>query len=191
MKKGIVTIGLTCMAAMALTGCGLFEKANGIILYGDQEKVEEALKEEHKGQVEKDLFSVKVIEEDDTTTLVLTNETVQFLVDNELLSKVINDKKAEAISSLEEVEAGEGLLFAKSQTAAEEFGSLDLDVNYGENHVIGDGRAYADMFLVVADEDFKDLAGADKMMGLIEYNKDPDGIGSFGVDKEQLVRFGN
>jgi len=55
--------------------------------------------------------------------------------------------------------------------------------------IIGDGRAYSDMFLIVNDADWASIKGTEKMMALLEYDKDPSADGlDYDVEKTQLVR---
>lgn len=189
MKKKALLMVSAFLGAMALTGCSLFETANGIILYGDEEKVLSSLEEEHKGQVEKDSFSVKIIEADEKRTLVMDEPTAEILMEKELLKKVSGDD-AKAISELPETIQGECVLFAKTEEDANGLEGLGLATKYEGNIIIGDGRVYVDRFLVVTADDFQGIEGIDKAIGVIQYKKDPDGIGAFGVDKEQLVRIG-
>lgn len=189
MKKKALLMVSAFLAAMVLTGCSLFETANGIILYGDEEKVLSSLEEEHKGQVEKDSFSVKIIEADDKRTLIMDESTAKELVEKELLKKVSGDD-AKAIPELPKSSQGEGVLFAKTPDDANGLEGLELATKYEGNIIIGDGRAYVDRFLVVTEDDFKSISGTDKAIGVIQYKKDPDGIGAFDVDREQLVRIG-
>jgi hypothetical protein len=44
MKKITLWITALCAGAIILSGCNILDKANGIILYGDEEKVLASLK---------------------------------------------------------------------------------------------------------------------------------------------------
>lgn len=68
---------------------------------------------------------------------------------------------------------------------------MELNVKYEENNVIRRGRAYADMFLIVNDADWASIKGTEKMMALLEYDKDPsaDGLSDYSVEERTLVRF--
>lgn len=188
MKKITLWILALCAAALVLSGCSLMDKANGIILYGDEEKVLSSLKEEHKGQVAKESLSVKLVDKDGKRLMVMDETSAQYLLEKELLRKVKDGRETEAVSSILELAEDEALLFAKKADSDTNFYSLPDQINYEGNIIIGDGRAYADMFLVVTDEDFTELDAEAKTMGIIQYNKDPDGIGSFDVEREQLVK---
>ena len=55
--------------------------------------------------------------------------------------------------------------------------------------VIGEGRVYADLFLIVTDEDWATLEGTEKTLAILKYDKDPSADGlSYDVEKTQLVR---
>lgn len=189
MKRKVLLMASAFLGAMVLSGCSLFDTANGIILYGDEGQVLSSLDEEHKGQIEKDSYSVKVIEKDDKRALVMDDVTAKALVDKELL-KEVEDNVAKAISDLPKISKGEGVLFAKTSDDASVLDEMELPLKYEGNIIIGDGRVYVDMFLVVTEDDFNGISGTEKTIGVIQYDKDPDGIGAFGVDREQLVKIG-
>jgi hypothetical protein len=46
-------------------------------------------------------------------------------------------------------------------------------VKYEGNSIIGNGRTYVDSFLIVDDSEFEGIAGTEKTMGLLKFNKDP------------------
>ena len=188
MKKITLWITALCAGAIILSGCNILDKANGIILYGDEEKVLASLKEEHKGQIEKDSLLVKLMEADGERLLIMDVTSAQYLIDKALLREVEDGKDSEAVPSLPEIAEGEAILFAKKADSNIHLESLAVQVNYEGNVIIGDGRVYADFFLVLADEEFQKFDAEEKTMGIIQYNKDPDGIGGFDVEKEQLVK---
>lgn len=188
MKKVTLWITVLCAGAVFLSGCNILDKANGIILYGDEEKVLSSLKEEHNGQVEKDSLSVKLMEADGKRLLVMDESSAQYLVSKELLRKVEDGGDTEAVSSIPELAEGEAILFAKKADSATNLKSFVKQLKYEGNIIIGDGRVYAELFLIVADEQFPEFEAEEKTMGIIQYNKDPDGIGGFDVEKEQLVK---
>ena len=126
-------------------------------------------------------------------SLSLKDETAQSLVKKKLIREITNQEKAKTavISSLPKVAVGEGILFAKKEPAALNLEGMELNVKYEGNNVIGRGRAYADMFLIVNDADWASIKGTEKMMALLEYDKDPsaDGLSDYGVEERTLVRF--
>ncbi len=128
------------------------------------------------------------MEADDKRLMIMDESSAKYLVDKELLREVEDGRNTEAVSSIPELAQGETLLFAKKADSDLNFDGLSDQMNYQGNIIVGDGRAYADMFLVITDEEFADLEAEEKTMGIIQYNKDPDGIGSFDVEREQLVK---
>lgn len=187
MKKSIFLLG-SLFAAVILSGCGLLDKANGILLYGDKENVLASMKEEHKGQVDKKYLSIKILEDEDKRILVMDESSAKYLMDTELLREVVDGSDTEAVTSLPELAQGEGFLFAKNEDREHKVAGQEVKLAYEGNVIIGDGRVYTDMFQVVTDGDFKAMDGAEKTLGIIKYDKDPDGIGGFDVEKEQLVK---
>lgn len=163
--------GIRIFSGNVLTECSLFETANGIILYGDEEKVLSSLQEEHKRQVEKDSFSVKIIEADDKRTLIMDEATAKELVEKELLKGVEGDD-AKAITKLPKISQGEGVLFTKTPDDANGLEGLELATKYEGNIIIGDGRVYGDRFLVVTADDFQRIEVTGKAFGVVQYKKD-------------------
>ncbi len=201
MKKTILVILTTLMAVIALSGCSMFAKANGEILYGEDEEIQNAVenvKEKEKGEkkerekeklVEEEQHKIKILTDDTRQIMILTEKTAQSLVKKKLISEITNQEKGntKAISSLSKVAKGEALLFTK-----EESYELDIDtinINYEGNLIIGEGRAFADMFLIVNDEDWATLKGTEKTMAILKFDKDPSADGfSYEVERTQLVR---
>ena len=48
MKKTILRILTTLMAVIVLSGCSMFAKANGVILYGEEEEILNAVEKEQE-----------------------------------------------------------------------------------------------------------------------------------------------
>lgn len=188
MKRLLIGCTAAFMATSLLAGCSIFDKANGIILYGDEQKILDSLKEEHKGQTEKENFSIKIVETDDERIMVMDEDTAQALAGKQLLRKVVDGDDTEAVESLPELEKGGNILYAKKELDEVTIDEEIFKTSYEGNIIIGDGRAYADMFLIVDNKDWPAVAGAEKAIGIIQYNKDPDDIGKFDVERAQLVK---
>ena len=191
MKKTICGFLVTIIAITALSGCNLLAKANGIILYGEEQDIVAAIDKEKDELVKEEQHQIKILENGDKKIMILMDETAQALLDKKLIREITNQEKgkSKAISSLPKVTKGEGLLFAKEEKNDIIAEGIDMKINYEGNLIIGEGRTYADMFLIVDEEDFALFQGTDKMMAILEYDKDPsaDGI-SYDVEKAQLVR---
>ena len=191
MKKTILVIFTTLMAVTALTGCNMFAKANGVILYGEEEEILNAVEKEKDKLVEEELHKIKILTNDDQKIMILTVETAQSLVEKKLISEITNQEKAKtkAISSLSKVAKGEALLFTKEKSHELEIEDVNINIKYEGNLVIGEGRVYADLFLIVNDDDWDSLKGTEKTLAILEYDKDPSAKGlSYDVEKAQLVR---
>ena len=190
MKKSILGILITLMAVIALLGCGMLAKANGVILYGEEE-ILNAVKEEKDKIVEVEQHKIKMLTNDNQQIMILSEDTAQSLVEKKLISEITDQKKGESkeISSLSKVAKGEALLFAKEESNEIEIEDIDINIKYEGNLIIGIGRAYADMFLIVKDEDWASLKGAEKALAILKYDKDPSAKGlSYPVEQVQLVR---
>ena len=189
MKKTILGILATLMAVLALTGCNMFAKANGVILYGEQEEILKAVEKEKDELVAEEQHNIKISIIDNRKVMILTEETAQSLVEKKLIAEITNQEKGttKVISSLSKVAKGEGLLFTKEESYEIKIENINIK-NEGDL-VIGEGRVYADLFLIVTDEDWASLEGTEKTLAILKYDKDPSADGlSYDVEKTQLVR---
>lgn len=195
MKKVLSVCIAAVLAGFMLTGCSAikeaFQKANGVILYGDQQQIEDSIQKEKDDLIEKDEYTIKVVQNGEKKILILNENTAKDLVKKELLKKVTNETDTEPITALPEVIKGKAILYAKQKGEEVNLEGMNLDVSYEGNKVIGDGRRYVDMFLIVNEDDFSAIKGIEKTMGIIKYDKDPDKkLPGFDVEQVQLVRIG-
>ena len=193
MKKTILGILTTLIAVIALTGCSMFAKANGVILYGEEEEILKAVEKENdkdKGKpIAEEQHKIKMVTHDNRQIMILTDETTQSLIKKKLIKEITDQEKAktEAISSLSKVAKGEALLFTKEESYKLEIESLNIKVE--GNLVIGGGRTYTDLFLIVHAEDWDSLIGEVKTMAILQYDKDPSTYGlDYDVEQTQLIR---
>jgi len=189
MKKIILGILTTFMAVVVLSGCNMFAKANGVILYGEEEEILNAVEIEKDDLVQEEQHKIKMITNNDRQIMILTVETAQSLVKKKLIKEITNQEKAKtkAISSLPKVAKGEGIFFTKEKS--DELEIENINSKYEGNLIIGDGRVYADHFLIVNNEDWASLKGTEKSLAILKYDKDPSADGlSYDVEKAQLVR---
>lgn len=189
MKKTIQGILATLMAVIALTGCNLFAKANGVILYGEEKEILKAVEKEKDELVAEEQHKIKMLTNDNRQIMILTEKTAQSLVEKKLISEITNQEKGttKAISSLSKVAKGEGLLFTKEESY--EFEIENINIKTEGNLVLGEGRVYTDIFLIVNDDDWASLEGTEKTLAILKYDKDPSADGlSYNVEKTQLVR---
>lgn len=193
MKKLIVVCITAIMAASIMTGCSgikeVFSKANGVILYGEQKQIEGVFNQEKKEVKEKAEYKVKVAEAGKQKVLILDKTTAKALVGNGLFKEVTKDGKTDTITILPEVKKGNAALFAKQNVNQLNLGGKKIKVSYEGNKIIGDGRSYVDMFLIVDDSEWSAMKGAEKEMGIIKYKNDPKKkIANFDVEAVQLVK---
>lgn len=199
MKKTVLVCASAVLAGTLLSGCGWFSKANGIILYGDEAQVEEAVKLEENGlagdndkkmnMTDEKQYPFKLVEDDGKRVMVLNEKTAQALAEMELLREVTKGSKTEPISRVPDLSKGEAVLYAKREQEKLNLGGSDLQADFGGNWIIGDGRAFVDKFLIVDDSDWKEMAGEEKTMAVMEYDKDPSvRLSEFDVDGSQLVK---
>lgn len=198
MKKTAWIGASAVMAGALLSGCGWFENANGLIVYGDERNIEEVLKLEQVAAVNKkeeikmvsdDQYKIKLAEDKGDKVMVLNEKTAQALVDKELLREVVNGDQTEAVNSVSDLAKGEAVLYAKEEQRNLTLDGKELKVEYGGNSIIGNGRAYADKFLIVDDADWEEAAGEEKTMAVLEYDNDPSvRMMEYDVDGNQLVR---
>ncbi|WP_078379812.1 lipoprotein BA_5634 family protein [Sutcliffiella halmapala] len=168
-----------------------FVKANGVILYGDHNQIEEVLNQE-KNVKEKVQYKFKIFEDGEQKIMIIDETTANALVNISLIKEVKEEPGTEAIKSIPRVTKGKGLLFAKETTDNIDLDGQVIQVSYEGNKIIGDGRVYSDMFLIMNDMDWSVMKGTEKSMGIIEYAKDPaKKLGEFNVEGVQLVKIIN
>ncbi len=189
MKKIFILCAAAIMAGSLLTGCSLVSKANGIIVYGDEAKITEVLEHEKEEFIDKNRFEIKIVEDQGERMMVLSEETAQAVADKELLRKVTNGRKSEAMLSVPKLSRGEAVVYAKTEQENPKIAGIDLQTTYSGNSIIGDGRAFVDKFLIVDDSDWPEIEGDAKSMAIMEYKKDPSTkFTDFDVDDTQLVK---
>ena len=194
MKKIMMAMLTTLLVATALTGCSMFEKANGVILYGEEQEIKTAVDKEKK----KDKFSeevsykIKLVENDAQRIMILSNETAQALIEKKLIRKVTKDSETELVKDLSKVDKGEGILFAKRDSKQElNVDGVNINIKYEGNLLIGKGRSYVDMFLIVHDEEWASVTGTEKVMAILKYTNDPSKKGlDYDVETTQLITIG-
>ena len=191
MKKLFIVFLTSMVAVSLLSGCGMLAKANGVILYGEQQDIIDSVERDKKEIIEEEQFTIKMIEQGQQKVMALTEETAKELVSKQLIREITDQEKGKSkvIKSLSKVSEGEGLLFAKEKV--EKLDAME-NVKYEGNLIIGEGRTYTDMFLIVNDVDWDSIKGIEKTMAVLEYDKDPSADGlKYDVEKAQLVRIEN
>ena len=64
MKKLLMVCLTAFLISTVLTGCGMFEKANGVILYGEEQQIIDSLEREKDELVKEDHYKIKIVETD-------------------------------------------------------------------------------------------------------------------------------
>ncbi|MGE6257811.1 lipoprotein BA_5634 family protein [Heyndrickxia sporothermodurans] len=193
MKKILGVCVTAIIAGSLMTGCSemknVFSKANGVVLYGEQQQVEDVFDQEKKDVKEKAEYKIKIAELGDQKVMILDETTAKALVGKELIKEVKKADETEAITALPSVAKGKAVLFAKEDVKTVNLDGEKLKVSYEGNKIIGDGRSYVDMFLIVDDSEWSDMKGTEKTMGIISFDKDPKKkLSGFKVDEAQLVK---
>jgi hypothetical protein len=120
--------------------------------------------------------------------LSLSQTTIDALIQKKLLTKVNADGNAETVISLPTVSEGKGLLFAKQKADKVYGGESTLPVKYEGNLIVGDGRAYVDVFVVLEDSHWQALQEKEKTMAVMKIKKNAERLmGTFEVETQQLV----
>ncbi|MFJ8528240.1 lipoprotein BA_5634 family protein [Bacillus sp. NPDC094106] len=188
--KRLVGIGLAAAISFgALSGCSLLgEKANGLVLYGTEQQVQQIADKNKNDVKEKNVYKMKLATLEDKKVLVMDKKTGEELVKKELLKKVENDDNTKAIEKLPAVTADQGVLFAKEKVENAKIDGTKL--KYEGNTIIGDGRRYVDMFAIVDDTAYGNVKGEEKSVGVLKFDKDPSKElpGKNGVEASQLVK---
>jgi hypothetical protein len=194
MKKRL-TIVLAVVAVILIAGFGgkaiidiIFPQAGGIIAYGEKQQIDAVLKEHAKQIGASDVFAIKTAEADGQKIMYLSQTTIDALIQKKLLTKVNADGNSETVISLPTVSEGKGLLFAKQEADKVYGGESTLPVKYEGNLIVGDGRAYVDVFVVLEDSHWQALQEKEKTMAVMKIKKNAERLmGTFEVETQQLV----
>ncbi|WP_019390715.1 lipoprotein BA_5634 family protein [Priestia filamentosa] len=195
MKRLLSICATVIVVGSLMSGCSAtkeaFQKANGVILYGNQQQISDALNQDKKDIKEKDEYTIKVAEDGKQDMMILDKTTAKALVEKKLLKEVTKDNDTEAITSLPKVTKDTNALFAKQEVKEMNLAGQNSKIIYEGNKIIGDGRSYVDEFLIVDDSQFTAIKGTEKKMAVIKYDKNPDKkLSEFDVDEVQLVKVG-
>lgn len=193
MKKLFSVCLVAIIAGSILTGCAgvteMFSKANGIIIYGEEQDIEQTFKLEGEEVKAKDAYKIKIVADNNQKLMILDQKTAQALADKELLRKVTTENKTEPVTSIPK---GESILFAKEKLDEVNIDGQSVKTTYEGNVIIGDGRNYVDMFMVVDDKQWSEVKAPEKTMGILEYEKDPSKkMVEFEAEETQLVKIGS
>ncbi|RAS91781.1 hypothetical protein A3863_04700 [Priestia endophytica] len=193
MKRLLSVCTTVVVVGSLMTGCNsaknAFQKANGVIVYGNQQQIGDALSQDKKDIKETDEYTVKIAEVGKQDMMILDKTTAKSLVEKKLLKEVTKNNDTKAVTSLPKVTKDNSILFAKQESKEDKLAGQKI--TYEGNKIIGDGRSYVDEFLIVDDSQFATIKGSKKEMAIIKYDKDPsEKLSEFDGDEVQLVKIG-
>ncbi|WP_028596666.1 lipoprotein BA_5634 family protein [Paenibacillus assamensis] len=169
MKKAAITMLVIMMMAI-LTGC--IDQANGLILYGEEAKlnqVTDKYKDDIKSQV---IYNVKKVSAQGKEVLVVSETTARNFIRMELWNEVKNNTQLSVLKGMPTIGNESGLLFAKPEDKHIDMEGLTL--SYQGNCVIGESRRYTDAYVVVKDRSFETIKGTLKQMTVLHTKKSMD-----------------
>ncbi|MCY9532345.1 lipoprotein BA_5634 family protein [Paenibacillus alvei] len=175
MKKKLGIVATMILVLVMATGCSLFgPKANGLIMYGTDAQIKDAL-ESTKNDVSKtDDFALKYdAKQADDRVIAISKSTAQGLFNNGLLQQVKDQDTTEVIAKLPEVTGDNAVIFAKTDTTVTELKGVKLAGQYGGDIVIGESRGFAQTIVLLDDGAWEKL-NADKLgLTVAHFKKDP------------------
>jgi len=192
--KRFMTVSIAFIFTMIiLVGCSPIEsiknviapQAMGVITYGDESVVKADIGKYQEDLKSSNTYPVKLAD----NILILKSSTAQTLFEQELLRKIVGDSDTELLATLPTVTKETGIYFAKEQGSPLKIAGKEVSARYEGNVVIGHGRAYGEKFLIVDDSEWEKISGADKMMGILHFNKKnpKHELTNFSAERVQLV----
>lgn len=193
MKKviGLIMVGVASVAI--LSGCGLLNdiagKANAVVFYGDEEKVLEIIDSEKKEAEKYGQYDMKFLEQDEKKIMIMDQQTAQALLKDGLWRTVNEKNRTDKMKTLPDMKKDQAILFAKEADKEINIEESELEVSYGGNTIIGEGRTYVDLFLIMPDELYSAIASKEQSIGYLRYATDPSGkIQGMDAEYIQLLR---
>ena len=193
MKKviGLIMVGVASVAI--LSGCGLLNdiagKANAVVFYGDEEKVQEIIASEKKEAEKYGQYDMKFLEQDEKKIMIMDLQTAQALLKDGLWRTVNEKNRTDKMKTLPDMKKDQAILFAKEADKEINIEESELEVLYGGNTIIGEGRTYVDLFLIMPDELYSAIESKKQSIGYLRYATDPSGkLQGMDVEYIQLLR---
>ena len=193
MKKviGLIVVGVASVAI--LSGCGLLNdiagKANAVVFYGDEENVQEIIDSEKKEAEKYGQYDMKFLEQDEKKIMIMDQQTAQALLKDGLWRTVNEKNSTDKMKTIPDMKKDQAILFAKEANKEINIEESELEVSYGGNMIIGEGRTYVDLFLIMPDELYGAIASKEQSIGYLRYATDPSGkIQGIDVEYIQLLR---
>lgn len=188
-------IGLSIAAVLTVvlvSGCSLveqiFPQAKGVILYGTEQDVKADMNKFKDDVKSSELLKVKMTASNDQKVMLINQSTAEAMLKGKLLRKVSDKDKVEPITALPKVAADTPALFAKEEMNKVNMNGKEIPVKYEGNIILGDGRTYADMFMIVNDNEWAKMEGNELAVGVLHFDsKNPENeLINFTAERAQL-----
>lgn len=187
MKKtlliGMVLGGLL----LALSGC-IFDKAKGLIVYGGQSQVANAIASNKENVNSSTIYEAKQDGDGDNLTVFLKESDAKKMQKQQAFTKVVNSDKTEALKELPATN-GKLLLLAQIDATKIQIGEKEQTVTYGGNITLGDARTYAKKIVIVPDALWNTVNAKSESVATVIMKKDAsDYLADFkDIDRAQLA----
>lgn len=179
MKKGlIITIATLCVIGLGAAGVfvaasrGLFahNEANGLILYGSDQQLGGDKKTEADNTEYVYQTNVKIVE--DNLMIIREADMNEFCKVG--IVNFINEK--EECEPVTEIASAQNtpLYYAKKTKSSITVAGKVMNVIAGKDYIIGNGRMFAEGYLVVSDSAYKDIQEEETGMMVMKLNKAAD-----------------
>lgn len=149
MKKFILIGMVLGGLLLVLSGC-IFDKAEGLIVYGSQDQVTKAIASNKKNIDSSTVYEAKQDGEGDNLTVFLKESDAKKMQKQQAFTKIVDSKKTEKLKELPATN-GKLLLLAQGDATKISIGGKEQPVTYGGNITFGDSRAYATKIVIVPD----------------------------------------
>ncbi|WP_052343667.1 lipoprotein BA_5634 family protein [Bacillus massiliigorillae] len=174
MKKWIILLVGLC-SFTALAGCSLIDKiigerANGIIVYGNEEAIKAEVSPVKNDLKSFHLYETKITESNAEKIMIMDKTTADALFAKGLFRE-IKDEKSTPIHSLPTVTKEQSVLFAKDEISNPEIEGKSYATKYEGNIVIGSSRHHVDSFMIMDHEVYQSIKGENTTLGVLLFKK--------------------
>lgn len=122
--------------------------------------------------------------------MILSRTQAEEMMKGKLWNSVVREDKTELVTEISEPKEGEAILFARDVDKSINPLSA-LETSYKGNIILGNGRTYVDMFLIVTDDEWDKIDAQIKTVGYLHFDEDENPkykLNEFPtVEKAQLV----
>jgi len=179
MKKAIILILSGVASLFLLAGCSLDEisekfvpQALGVGLYGDEDNIQMQIDNFKNDIVDEHIFDIKMVKDNDSTVMVMSQSTAESAQDQKLWNEVMEGDKTKPLKELPKASKEEAILFSKEKSTKLTLNDNSISSKHAGNIVFGNSRAYTDHYLIVTDDQFKQLTGHKKAIGFLKFHED-------------------